>query len=96
MMRKSDPQLQEDGFNWLLPRSSEFIEELIIEFNSEKNLGLSCWLLELIGESKSLKSFETLQKSLVNENESIREWAIIGLRNLDTKESRHLLFDLKL
>ena len=80
-------------FSFLAANANKFIGEMIVEFKIEKNHGLKCWLLELIGESKSPKSFDILKDNLQNENESLRDWAILGLKNLNTKEARRLLFE---
>lgn len=87
-MRKSDPHLQEDGFHFLLPHAKDYINELIKEFKSEKDHELKCWLLELIGESKSPLSFEVLKENLSSDSELLRYWAINGLKNLNSKEAR--------
>lgn len=87
LMRENDHQLQEDGFHFLLPHSKKYIKELIHEFKNENNHGIKCWLLELIGESKSLESFEILIENLSSESDSLRDWAILGLKNLNTKKA---------
>ncbi|MEO0897166.1 MAG: HEAT repeat domain-containing protein [Bacteroidota bacterium] len=94
LMRKTDSQLQEDGFHFLLPYASDYLNELIREFKEEKDHGLKCWLLELICESKSLESFEILKENLSNDSESLRNWAIHGLKNLDSKEAQTELFKI--
>jgi len=54
LMRKHDPQLQEDGFHMLRPHAAEHVDELIAEFRAEKkDHGLRCWLVELIGDARS-------------------------------------------
>jgi len=94
MMRKRDPQTQEDGFHWLRPRANEFVEELIAEFRAEKKeRGLRCWLLELIGEARDARSFLLLVEQLESPDESIRHRAAEGLRLLDTSEARQILFE---
>jgi len=95
MMRKSDPQIQEDGFNWLARHVKEHVDQLIDTFNIEKDIGIKCWLLELIGKSKSPKSFQVLKDSLNHENASVVNWAVWGLQNLDTKEARRELHNRK-
>lgn len=92
MMRSSDPQIQEDGFSLLLPHVSNHLETLIQAFRSEEDQGLKCWLLELIGETKLPESFDILNEQLENEHESLRYWAIIGLKKLDSKAARTALF----
>jgi HEAT repeats len=92
MMRKHDPQMQEDGFHWLEPHAGEHVHELIEEFGKEKSHGLRCWLIELIGAAKSPDAFEFLAKMLRSDDEGFRFWAILGLKKLGTKEARTLLW----
>ena len=93
MMRKHSPQTREDGFYALLPHAAEYIDELMAEFQTEKDHGLRCWLLELIGEARSAKAFDLLHEQLHLSDESMRYWAIHGLRELNTREARQALFD---
>lgn len=91
MMRDRDPQVQEDGFHWLLPQASDFIDDLLEAFDAEKDQGLRCWLLELIGNAKSEQAIDVLTASLDVPN--LRHQAIAGLRALDTKASRTALYN---
>jgi hypothetical protein len=93
MMRKHDPQTREDGFHALLPHAAEYIDELMAEFQTEKDHGLRCWLLELIGEARSEKAFDLLCEHIQSSNESLRDRAILGLRKLNTREARRALFN---
>src|SRR5689334_12246214 len=93
LMRKHDAQLQEDGFHALLQRAREFVPELMHEFAIEQDHGLRCWILELLGEARDERAIATLVQQLESGDESLRDWAIHGLRQLDTRESRRILFD---
>jgi hypothetical protein len=95
MMRSKDAQTQEDGFHLLLPHASECVPQLIAEFRSEKQHGLGCWLLELIGSAKSPDAFEFLGEQLRCDDNAFRFWEIAGLKNLNTKESRTLLWEAR-
>jgi hypothetical protein len=95
MMRKRDPQTQEDGFHWLLPHAGKHVHELIEEFGKENDHGLRCWLLELIGSAKSSAAFEFLAGQLLSADQPIRFWAIWGLKNLGTTEARSLLWEAR-
>lgn len=53
LMRKHDPQSQEDGFGMLEPIAAEVLPQLIAEFETESDHALRCWLLELIGHAQS-------------------------------------------
>lgn len=92
LMRKNDPQLQEDGFHTLLPVASDVLPQLIEEYQAESDHGLRCWLLELIGQARSPDALPILSQELRSDNESIRDWARRGLEKLDTKEARTLLW----
>jgi hypothetical protein len=95
MMRKHSGQTREDGFQWLLPHASEHVRELIEEFKNEKEQGLRCWLVELIGSAKLAEAFPFLVEQLRSSEEGVRFWAIWGLKNLNTKEARTLLWQAR-
>ena len=91
LMRKHDPQLQEDGFAMLKPIAANVLPQLIEAFEEESDHGLRCWLLELIGDARSESALPVLTKELASEDESIRDWARRGLEQLDIKEARTIL-----
>lgn len=93
LMRRSNPQLQEDGFGMLRPVAHRYVRELMVEFANERDHGLRCWLLELIGEARSPEAFPLLAVQLRGDDESLRSWAVDGLAQLDTKEARRLLWE---
>jgi hypothetical protein len=93
LMRRHDPQLQEDGFHQLLPHAADHLDELIAEFEQEQDdHGLRCWLLELIGEARSPDALRVRGAQLNSDGESLRDWALVGLKKLDTPEARTLLW----
>jgi hypothetical protein len=92
LMRKHDPQLQEDGFHLLLPHAADHLGELIAEFEQEQDHGLRCWLLELIGHARSPDALPVLGSQLHSSDESLHDWAVRRLKKLDTHEARTLLF----
>jgi hypothetical protein len=93
MMRKHDPQTSEDGFYFLLPHAGDHVDELMSEFQTEKDHGLRCWLLELIGAARSAKAFDLLREQIPSGDEALRYWAIHGLQELNTPEARQALYD---
>lgn len=93
MMRKHDPQTQEDGFALLRPVAAEFLVELIDAFEKESDHGLKCWLLELIGEARSEAALTVLTDQIESDDESLQSWAVRGLKLLNSKESRAVLHD---
>ncbi|MFI7598985.1 HEAT repeat domain-containing protein [Actinoplanes sp. NPDC049681] len=92
LMRRHDPQLAEDGFQRLSEIAGAYVDQLIVEFGRETDHRLRCWLLELLGQARSPRSFEVLVAQLQGEDEDLRDWAERGLRLLDTKESRRVLW----
>jgi hypothetical protein len=95
MMRDRDPQTQEDGFASLMPVAGQYLDLLIAEFRAEAQVGLRCWLLELIGSTKSPDAFGFLAQQLRGDDQRTRFWAIWGLKKLDTKEARSLLWQAR-
>jgi hypothetical protein len=93
MMRSRNAVVREDGFGWLLPRAADFLPELVAEFGRERDHGLRCWLLELIGEARDARALPLLVEQLRSPDESFRFWAVRGLRALNTHEARKALFD---
>jgi hypothetical protein len=95
MMRKRDPQIQEDGFHALRPHARRFVVPLAAAFAIETDHGLRCWLLELLGEARDPQLTEMFLALLDDPDEAIRGWAIIGLQDLapTVKEVRRALFD---
>lgn len=92
LMRKRDPQQQEDGFHQLLPHAAEHLDELIEQFAHEQDShGLRCWLLELIAAAASPTALPVLAAQLNSPDESLRAWAAVGLSKLSTPEARTLL-----
>jgi hypothetical protein len=92
LMRSRDPQKAEDGFGLLRDMAGQHVPELLEEFGRESDLGTRCWLLELIGEARSPAAFDLLAEELLSDDESLCSWAERGLRLLDTKEARLLLW----
>ena len=92
LMRQHDPQLQEDGFEFLRTRTKDHVGELMSAFATERDQGLRCWLLELIGLARSETALPLFAGLLADQDESFREWARVGLELLDSKEARTLLW----
>lgn len=93
LMRRHDPQMREDGFRMLLPCAAEHVDDLLSEFAAERDdHGLCCWLLELISQARSPKALPVLAEQLESLDEVLRMHALSGLKLLDTKESRRLVW----
>jgi hypothetical protein len=82
----------EDGFQLLTAMAAEHVDELIAEFALATDHGIRCWLLELIGQARSPRAFDLLVAQLRSDDESLRTWAKRGLRLLDTKDARRVLW----
>jgi hypothetical protein len=96
LMRRHDPQKQEDGFGWLRANADGHLDELIGEFHRETDHGLRCWLLELIGHARSPRALPVLTEQLASSDEALRDWAAAGLRLLDSREARRTLYQARL
>ena len=92
MMRKRDPQMQEDGFGLVKGVAASHVSELVDAYAIETDHGLRCWLLELLGETRSEDALPALAEALASPDDSIRSWGATGLEKLDTKEARTLLW----
>jgi hypothetical protein len=53
---------------------------------------LRCWLLELIGYARSSKALPVLAEQLHGDDESLRDWAAVGLEHLGSKPARRELW----
>lgn len=91
LMRRHDPQAFEDGFHLLADMAAEHIDRLIDEFRRAGPAERST-LLELIGEARSPQAYDLLAEHLASPDESLSRWAGRGLRKLDTKQARRLLW----
>ena len=91
MMRRHDPQVQEDGFGLMRGIAAEHVGDLIAAFESETDHGLRCWLLDLMGETGAVEAADLFVAQLYGEDESFRDWAVVGLRTMDTKAARAAL-----
>ena len=87
LMRKHDPQAQEDGFHALLPHAADWVEELRLEFEQETDRGLRCWLLELLAEARSPQLLPLFVEQQRSTDSLLREWAAYGLGLLEPKEA---------
>jgi hypothetical protein len=93
LMRRSDPQARENGFALAREHAAGLVDELVAEFARERqDHGLRCWLLELIGEARSVRAFPTLAEQLHGPDEALRSWARIGLESLATAAARRELW----
>jgi hypothetical protein len=92
MRLSRNPQVQEDAFWYLHERAAELVSELRSAYEAETDHGSRCWLLELLGDARD-PALEDLFAAALNEpDESLQQWASRGLRNLDTKTARTILW----
>lgn len=93
LIKSHDPQQQEDGFDYLRTHAVDYIDELIEQFDQERDdQELRRWLLELIGVAKSPTALPTLTAQLDSPDEALRGWAVAGLSQLNTPEARSVLW----
>jgi hypothetical protein len=93
MMRKRDAATQEDGFFWLKPRAGEFVPELLKEYRSETDIGLRCWLLELLAEPRAPETLDVFVEALHDGELNIQHRALVCIRTLNTPEARQVLWN---
>lgn len=93
MMRKHNPQVQEDGFGLVRQVAAEHVHDLIEAYRNESDHGLRCWLLELLGEARSPEALPIFTEALASHDDSIRSCGRRGLETLDTEEARTVLWE---
>ncbi|GAA3511854.1 hypothetical protein GCM10022234_03070 [Aeromicrobium panaciterrae] len=93
LMRKHDPQLMEDGFGMMRTIAGSHLPKLVEAYESEPDIGLRRWLLELIGSTARAENLNVLVDALGAEDEALRETAAAGLALMDTKEARTVLYE---
>jgi hypothetical protein len=92
-MRESrDPSVQEDAFGFLRVHAAELVAELRTAYEAETKHGTKCWMLELLGEARDPALEDLFESALDGTDESLRSWAARGLRKLDTKTARTILW----
>jgi HEAT repeat protein len=93
LMRSRDPERRELGFAQLRECAGEHVDQLIAEFQAERDdHGLRCWLLDLIGQARSPLALPLLAALVYDDDESIRYWAVHGLEKLGSREARTALW----
>jgi hypothetical protein len=92
-MRSRDAMTQEEGFHILLPQAYKYTPQLMEAVVQENDHGLSCWLLELLSEARNPAALPLFLEYLHSDNTSLRNWAIRGLKLLNTKETRRILWE---
>ena len=93
LMRKRDPQLQEDGFHLLRSHAHEYTQQLMNAFAQETDPGLRCWLLELLAEARDLNALPLFLRYLHSEETGLKTMAIHGLKQINTKEALRALWE---
>lgn len=88
MMRSTNGSISEEGFGRLESKAADYLPQLIAAFWDEDNKKMHFWLIELIGAANSPSAMSFLVERLSDDSESIRYWAAVGLRKLNTKEAR--------
>jgi hypothetical protein len=94
LRKKGYGMTQEEGYGWLSRHVSEFLDDLIAEFDKPENAKIQDWIIELIGESSSPRAFEFLRDQLFENDPLNKYWVINGLVNFRPFELRQLIEDL--
>ncbi|WP_395107954.1 HEAT repeat domain-containing protein [Actinomadura sp. SCN-SB] len=91
-MRENDLRVREDAFDFLREHADAYVDELIAEFEAERDdHDLRCWLLELIAEARSPKALELFRGQLRSVDDSLRFWAVRGLEMLGDRNADQAL-----
>jgi HEAT repeat protein len=77
----------------LQENASKIGKELVDAFRTETDIGVRRILLGVIAEAKILEALPTLVENLKSPDESLRYWAIEGLKGLNTPEARRALWE---
>jgi hypothetical protein len=93
MMRKHNPQVQEDGFGLVKSVAAQHVQDLITAYTNETDRGLRCWMLELLGEARSTEALAVFSQALEDPDDSVRSWGERGLKRMGTSDARTLLWE---
>lgn len=91
-MRSRYPQTQEDGFQTLAASAADHVDELLHAYAAERDHGLRCWLLELVGLARSAQATAVLEQALLGPDEALADWGRRGLELLGSREARTILW----
>ena len=80
LRNRKNAEAQETGYQWLLPRVGDFIEPLLAELEVEGDPYMQRWILELLGEARDVRAFQSFMQHLLSQNASVRQWAESGLQ----------------
>jgi len=93
LRNRKNAEAQETGYQWLLPRVGDFIEPLLAELEVEGDPYMQRWILELLGEARDVRAFQSFMQHLLSQNASVRQWAESGLQKLgQTREGRKTMW----
>jgi hypothetical protein len=92
MRQSGNAQVQEDAFDQLRTQAAELVPQLRAAYEAETDHGTRCWLLELLGEARDPALEDLFEAALNGSDDSLRIWGEWGLRNLDTKTARAILW----
>ena len=88
MMRHHDPKVQEDGLHLLNGSAGEFVGELISELDACGDVGITCWLMQLLSSTGDDRVIPHLVARLSHPNERVRDAAREWLRRMDSRSAR--------
>ncbi len=71
------------------------VQETVAAFHDEPDEWVRIFLLGAVAEARCPGFIPLLQENLSSENESLSFWAEAGLKNMDTKEARTVLWQFR-
>ena len=91
LMRSRNPQAREDAFFVLRSRVRDHVDGLVAAFERERSAEVKRSLLELLSEAGAPSLVTTFAPQLRSTDESLRRWAVVGLRRIGSQDAREAL-----
>jgi hypothetical protein len=85
----------DEAFGWLRSYALDYVDELVDAFYREENAKILWVIVELLGETRSVKALPVFTEALRGDDTGLWSWAIYGLTKLNTPEARRLLWDAR-
>lgn len=87
--KREDQSTQEAGYHALWHRADQFVDELIAALNDPQNAEIKSWIIELLGDSRTVKGLNILKRMLLENTPMYKTWVVDGILNNFTKDQIH-------
>lgn len=95
LLRHSKGAYWEAVFGDFRTHAPELLDELIRAAQDESQADIRWMLLEIIGSTASPKALSLFATYLLDQDEKVRRWSAYGLRELNTREARKVLWEAR-